>query len=269
MGKKYFCWNIDDGLEQDKKIVDTFRKCGIGATFNLNSGMFGKKQMIGRMGNYGIRDVPLEDFDEVADLDTLRQTAALYMQTDTAQVPMEMLGYHNSFRIPLNEIKDVYSGFELASHGFLHENFSSISEKEARESIKKDVDNLSILSGRAIKGFAYPYGAVGEKTVQQLKEQGICYARTTEKAEDFSFPTDLMHIKMTGWCVDGDIYEKIKAFLQADAKEDQFFLMFAHGYEFDFNTADSNWDKFHRICDMVADREDVICCSTAEALLRQ
>ena len=41
---KYFCWNIDDGLEQDKKIIEEFRRDGIAATFNLNAGWFGRKQ---------------------------------------------------------------------------------------------------------------------------------------------------------------------------------------------------------------------------------
>ena len=34
--------------------------------------------------------------------------------------------------------------------------------------------------------------------------------------------------------------------------EDAFFLMFAHGYEFDFGTRESSWDKFRLICETVA-----------------
>lgn len=50
-----------------------------------------------------------------------------------------------------------------------------------------------------------------------------------------------------------------------EAEEDLFFLMFAHGYEFDFGTKESNWDKFRRICEAVASRDDVIACSIGEA----
>ncbi len=42
--------------------------------------------------------------------------------------------------------------------------------------------------------------------------------------------------------------------------------MFAHGYEFDFHTKESNFEKFKRICDMVAGRDDIVCCSTGEAI---
>ena len=45
------------------------------------------------------------------------------------------------------------------------------------------------------------------------------------------------------------------------------FVMFAHGYEFDFGMKESSWEKFKRICDRVASHNDIICCSTADALL--
>ena len=48
-------------------------------------------------------------------------------------------------------------------------------------------------------------------------------------------------------------------------QDDAFFLMFAHGYEFDFGTKESNWDKFKRICEAVAAQDDVIACSIGEA----
>ena len=53
MAKKYFSWSFDDGLEQDKKITAILRKYGMGATFNLNSGLFGVRKYIGRISNLG------------------------------------------------------------------------------------------------------------------------------------------------------------------------------------------------------------------------
>ena len=245
MGKKYFCWNIDDGLEQDKKIAEILQKNGMGATFNLNSGMFGIKQMIGRMGNYGIKDVPIEDF----------KSGSHFMK------------YHENFRIPKDEIKQVYQGFEIASHGYKHENLKKVSEVEAKDSICKDVHNLSELFEAEIKGFAYPYGAFSEQTDTLLKNAGIRYARTVAKTKSFKKPADLFHMPMTGWHIDKDIMQRIDDFINVEIEEeDLFFLIFGHGYEFDFNTPESNWEKFKKICDKVASRDDIICCSTSEAL---
>jgi len=42
--------------------------------------------------------------------------------------------------------------------------------------------------------------------------------------------------------------------------------MFAHGYEFDFEMKESSWEKIKRLCDRVASHEEIICCSTADAL---
>ena len=48
-------------------------------------------------------------------------------------------------------------------------------------------------------------------------------------------------------------------------EEDMFFLMFAHGYEFDFGTKESNWEKLEKICENVSSHDDIICCSISDA----
>ena len=55
MYRKYFVWSFDDGFEQDKRIIRILKQYGMGATFNLNSGMYGEKTWEGRIGNLGIK----------------------------------------------------------------------------------------------------------------------------------------------------------------------------------------------------------------------
>ena len=50
MGEKYFTVSYDDGLEQDRRIIALMERYGIRGTFNLSSGMFGKKSYIRRVG---------------------------------------------------------------------------------------------------------------------------------------------------------------------------------------------------------------------------
>lgn len=47
MPRKYFVWSFDDGVVQDRRIVGILREFGLGATFHLNSGLFGAKSFIG------------------------------------------------------------------------------------------------------------------------------------------------------------------------------------------------------------------------------
>ena len=62
MANKYFSWSFDDGLEQDKRIIQILKKYGIGATFHLNSGLFGVRRYISRIGNLGMRQLLTNEF---------------------------------------------------------------------------------------------------------------------------------------------------------------------------------------------------------------
>ena len=64
MYQKFFVWSFDDGLEQDRRIVEILRKYRIGATFHLNSGLFGDRTFEGRIGNLGMTEVPADRFDK-------------------------------------------------------------------------------------------------------------------------------------------------------------------------------------------------------------
>lgn len=242
MGKKYFCWNIDDGVEQDKKIVGLLHSFGMGATFNLNAGLFGHHQMTRWENDHPVADVPLEEAARLSG------------------------NFVQHYRIPRDEAVQVYEGFEIAAHGYRHENMDKLTAPEITASIAADRDALSGLFGQEITGFAYPYGIFNDTVVACLRKLCIRYARTTKEASSFSMPGDLLRLSLTARHQDPNIFRRLDAFMNAETEEDLFFLMFAHGFEFDFNTPESNWEKLKRICDAVANRTDIICCSTGEAL---
>lgn len=246
MYKKYFVWNFDDGLEQDKKIIEILKEFGMGATFNLNSGLYGDKTMIGRVGDMGFYEVPPHQYD-------LKKR--------------HLLKYVPHFRIPEDELLQVYEGFEIASHTLTHKNLKKISSAEAEREITEDVANLTSKFQQEITGFAYPYGMRNDNVLSILKQCGITYARTASAAKSFSFPQDPMVTNLTCWHILPKTFSTLDRFFNAEAEtEDLFFLMFAHGYEFDFNTKNSSWDQLKRICESVAAHDDIICCSTGEAI---
>lgn len=48
---KIFSMSFDDGLEQDKALIQLMKEAGVNCcTFNLNSNLFGQKQAIERIG---------------------------------------------------------------------------------------------------------------------------------------------------------------------------------------------------------------------------
>lgn len=245
MGKRYFAWSFDDGLEQDKKIIEILREYGLGATFHLNSGLFGDKTYEGRIGNLGMTEKPASNFNPAA---------------------RHLLPYVPHFRIPEDEVVQVYEGFEIASHTCHHVNLAKCSETERRREIAEDVKALSEKLGQTVTGFAFPYGVGARQSREALKNAGVKYARLATSKPGFRFPEDPLAMPLSCWHISSKTFERLDAFFNVDAgNEDAFFLMFAHGYEFDFGTKESNWDKFRRICEIVARHDDVIACSIGEA----
>ena len=245
MGKKYFAWSFDDGLEQDKKIIEILKEYGLGATFHLNSGLFGDKTYEGRIGNLGMTEMPAAEYEAKA---------------------RHLLPYVPHFRIPEDEVEQVYAGFEIASHTCHHVNLAKCGEAERQREIAEDVKALSGKFGQAVTGFAYPYGVGAKQSREALKAAGVKYARLATSKPGCRFPEDPLAMPLSCWHISPKTFERLNAFFRMDAEdEDAFFLMFAHGYEFDFGTRESNWDKFRRICETVASRDDVIACSIGEA----
>ena len=58
--KKYFTLSFDDGIEQDKKLIELLKQYGLQCTFNLNGGLFGKKDYVAYIGEVGFLDVPAD-----------------------------------------------------------------------------------------------------------------------------------------------------------------------------------------------------------------
>lgn len=247
MGRKFFAWSFDDGLEQDKRIIEVLKRCGMGATFHLNSGLFGDKTYEGRIGNLGMTETPAATFDPAK---------------------RHLLPYVEHFRIPANEVCQVYEGFEVASHTVSHANLARCSEEERMHQIADDVAALSEKFNQQVVGFAYPYGMGAKQSRAALAAAGVRYARlaTSGSKPTYRFPSDPLATPLTCWHISSKTFERIDEFVRMDPGDgDAFFLMFAHGYEFDFGTPESNWAKFERICDAVASRDDIVCCSIAQA----
>lgn len=245
---KYFVWSFDDGLEQDKRIIETLRKYGMGATFNLNSGIYGRREYTPRIANLGFTDIAEEDY--------LAKKHHVFPAAE-------------HFRVPADVATDLFKDFEVASHTLTHPRLTKLSKEEIRKEIGEDVRNLSEQFGREIAGFAAPFGAINDDVREVLQECGIRYNRATSFDSSFRFPEDPMNTPITAWCIFGNTFKKLEKFIAAEPEDDDMlFLCFAHGYEFDFGTREANWEKFEKICETVSAHKDIICCSTGEAFRR-
>lgn len=248
---KYFTLSYDDGLEQDKEIISLLKKYGIRATFNLNSGLFGKEENMEYIHTFGFRSV--------------EKTAGkngILVKTAPA------------CRIPEDEIKQVYEGFELATHAVNHANLTKLSDGEVEEELLGDREMLQHYTDIPVVGHAFPFGATGPNVNRILKENGFLYARTVMRARGharkrFAFPDDPLKLNPTCWHISPNIEKLLDTFLSAPAENgDMLFYMWGHGYEVDFEAMKVRgfWKTFERMLDKVACDDSIIKCTNAEAI---
>ncbi|MDR1292086.1 MAG: polysaccharide deacetylase family protein [Clostridiales Family XIII bacterium] len=175
----------------------------------------------------------------------------------------------NINRIPKDEIKQVYEGFEVASHGARHENPRTVSRRRLEASIAEDIEELSGLVGYRVKGHAYPYGfhtAAGEEC---LRGHGVLYARRIRGSGSFLFPANPYRYDPTCWFNAKNVFRLIDGFIQARPENgDLLFMMWGHGYEMDYGLRKCPEDQLERIFSKIAGRSDIVYCSNKEAFER-
>lgn len=67
-------------------------------------------------------------------------------------------------------------GMEVASHGLRHVRLPDIGDSALAEEVADSRLALEDILGQEVDGFAYPYGAVGEREVEAVRRAGYGYA---------------------------------------------------------------------------------------------
>ena len=249
--KKYFTLSYDDGLEQDKQTIALMKKYGIRGTFNLNSAMLGEKSNIEYVGTIGFKNVAPSIVKKG------------FIKTGPAN------------RIPADEIRQVYEGFELATHSAHHVNMKKLSREETEAELLRDREVLSQYTDLPVVGHAFPFGSKNPALIEILRENDFLYARalgnTKGKGEDrFAFPENQLDFAPTCWQTDRNIKELFQEFLSiTTTKGDMLFYMWGHGYEFDFDEMKKReiLKTMEWMFDQVARDDSIVPCTNAEAFL--
>ena len=111
-------------------------------------------------------------------------------------------------------MRQVYEGFEIASHTKNHVNLAKCAESERFREIHEDKEALSTLYGQEVTGFAFPYGAGAKKSRQALKKAGMQYARLAVSKPTFRFPEDPLAMPLTCWHISARTMGRVQAFVQ-------------------------------------------------------
>lgn len=163
------------------------------------------------------------------------------------------------------ELAEIYSGFEIGSHGSSHESFTSLGREELFRSIKKDIDTFSKYSDRPVICCAYPGGDVDERVISDLNALNvISFARAVpDGKKSFAVPENRYCCIPTGHIFDEDIYDTLEAFRSSDRTVPRLLHLYGHSYEIE-NTA-GGWQRFEKLLKYLSEITDAAFMTNGEA----
>lgn len=208
------CW--DDGVINDERLAEMFRRHGAKATFNLNPGLMKEDSRI--------------------DCGWVKQG--------------EGTRNHNfgfaAGKLSHRDIPEVYKGFKLASHCWRHENAGSIPDADWIRSAMDARKFVEDIVQAPCPGFAWPCGITTPETIALLRENGFAYGRTTKTTFDVTDCQEPLAISPNCHFKAPDFWERY-----TKSKEVGVFYFWGHSYElFQY---DAMWDNFEAMVKYISE----------------
>jgi len=225
---KAVTFSYDDAVTQDQRLIEIFNKYGLKATFNLNSELLGKPNMLIR------EDVTVAHVKpracEIAKIYAGHEVAAHTLthpslpKCDDAEVIRQVQ-------------KDV-------------ENLSEI--------VGYQVVGMAYPGG----------GVNNDERVAKLIRENtdIKYARTITSTHNFDIQSDLFRFNPTVYH-HGEfdkMFELAEEFINLETDTPRIFYIWGHAYEFDIN---NSWARFEEFCKLISGKDDIFYGTNREVLL--
>lgn len=225
---KAVTFSFDDGVTQDKRLIEIFDKYGLKCTFNINSELLGKPGML-NCSNVTVAHVKPRP-DEIA---------KIYKNHEVA--------VHTLTHPNLTTIE---------------------SEEEIIRQVECDRKNLSELVGYEVIGMAYPCGGVNndDRVAEIIKNNtGVKYSRTITSNDSFDLQNNLYRFNPSAYIIKrAKMRELAEEFVNLQTDKPQIFYIWGHAYEFDI---DNSWAKFDEFCKFISNRDDIFYGTNKEILL--
>lgn len=167
-------------------------------------------------------------------------------------------------RLPMDRIKELYKGHEVATHTMTHPTIERCPLVEVAQEILEDRKNLERLTGGLVRGHAYPNGSYSEEIKQLFRQLGIAYGRVVESVPNYALPKDPMEWHPTCHHNDPELMKKAEFF--ANFQKRQYLkLMYVWGHSYEFDDKD-NWDVIEKFCEYMGGREDIWYATNIEII---
>ena len=132
----------------------------------------------------------------------------------------------------------LYDGHEIAFHTLTHPYIQELSNAELYRQLMSDKDNLEMIFGNEVRGFAVPFDYYDDCIARCAKECGFAYVRTSEYTGDFIPCTDFYHWKAGIYHIDPNLPNFVAEFLNTHL-ELAVCQILGHSYDLD---TENLWD---------------------------
>lgn len=224
---KAVTFSFDDGVTQDKRLIEIFDKYGLKCTFNINSELLGKPGML-NCSNVTVAHVKPRP-DEIAKIYKNHEVAVhtLTHPNLTTLDEEEIIRQVETDRLNLSELV----GYEVV--GMAYPCGGVNNDDRVAEIIKNNT--------------------------------GVKYSRTITSNGSFDLQDNLYRFDPTAYIMKrGVMRELAEKFVESTPDKPQILYIWGHAYEFDI---DNSWAKFDEFCKFISGREDIFYGTNTEVLL--
>lgn len=167
-------------------------------------------------------------------------------------------------RIAKNRVKELYRNHEVATHCLTHPTIERCPLVGVAQEILEDRKGLEELTGKLVRGHAYPNGSYSEEIKQLFRQLGIAYARVVDSVPNYALPTDPFEWHPTCHHRDPELMKKAEFFANFGKKQYlKLMYVWGHSYEFDSN---DNWEVIEEFCEYIGGREDIWYATNIEII---
>ena len=226
---KAVTFSFDDGVTQDKRLIEIFDKYGLKCTFNINSECLGKPGLL-TCSNVTVAHVKPRP-DEIA---------KIYKNHEVA---VHTLTHPNLTTLDEEEIiRQV-----------------ECDRKNLSELVGYEVVGMAYPCG----------GVNNDDRVAEIikNNTGVKYSRTITCNHSFDLQDNLYRFNPTAYIMKpGKMQELAEEFVSMNADKPQILYIWGHAYEFDI---ENTWDKFEEFCKFISGRDDIFYGTNTEVLLAE
>ena len=223
---KAVTFSYEDGVMQDEHMVRILNRYGLKGTFNLNASRHG----------YGAPGFQWVFRNKV-----------------------------NVARIPIERLKETYTGHEIAMHGYTHLRLDTVPHDVCKYEVLADRARLTEFFGKEPVGLAYPCAVeYNDGVIDILRENGVRYARGSGETLSFDPPKQLLCFDSTCEDLNPKLMELAERFVQMKPEKPQLFYIYGHTYAHDYF---ETWEKIERFCEFISGHDDIFYGTNAECLL--